>query len=394
MASSPEKSTMWSIIRRRRRARKERLLKYRRERKQRILRFLQQQVDDFVAFMTMWTVVMASPNVERTWMKTRSSVWWDRVVNGSFSHSDWIANFRMSKEAFRYVCEKLRPSLSRVTTTMRKPVSVEKRVAITLWKLATNACYRTIGHLFGVAKNTVCVIVHQTCSAIVSEMSQDLIKWPVGDLMNENVRKFEERWGFPQVLGGIDGTHIPIIRPHDCHTDYYNRKGFYSVIMQAVVDSSYRFIDIFIGWPGSVHDARVFANSPLYQNRTSGSLFWGDKRDIGGVPVPLVLLGDAAYPLSTWLMKPFSDNGRLTQPQKDFNYKHSRARMVVENAFGRLKGRWRQWRTLRASKAFSAGLNIRRKVNLLLCILCYFIIYILKLLFISYFCEHFLKNET
>uniref|UniRef100_A0A3Q2XUA1 DDE Tnp4 domain-containing protein n=1 Tax=Hippocampus comes TaxID=109280 RepID=A0A3Q2XUA1_HIPCM len=247
----------------------------------------------------------------------------------------------MSKEAFRYVCEKLRPSLSRVTTTMRKPVSVEKRVAITLWKLATNACYRTIGHLFGVAQNTVCVIVHQTCSAIVSEMSQDLIKWPVGDLMNENVRKFEERWGFPQVLGGIDGTHIPIIRPHDCHTDYYNRKGFYSVIMQAVVDSSCRFIDIFIGWPGSVHDARVFANSPLYQNRTSGSLFWGDKRDIGGVPVPLVLLGDAAYPLSTWLMKPFSDNGRLTQPQKDFNYKHSRARMVVENAFGRLKGRWR-----------------------------------------------------
>uniref|UniRef100_A0A3Q2YV74 DDE Tnp4 domain-containing protein n=1 Tax=Hippocampus comes TaxID=109280 RepID=A0A3Q2YV74_HIPCM len=230
----------------------------------------------------------------------------------------------MSREAFVYVCEKLRPSLSRVMTAMRKPISVEKRVAITLWKLATNACYRTIGHLFGVAKNTVCVIVHQTCSAIVSEMSQDLIKWPVGDLMSENVRNFEQRWGFPQVLGAIDGTHIPIIRRHD-----------------SVVDRSNRFIDIFIGWPGSVHDARVFANSPLYQNRTSGSLFWGDERDIGGVPVPLVLLGDAAYPLSTWLMKPFSDNGRLTQPQKEFNYKHSRARMVVENAFGRLKGRWR-----------------------------------------------------
>uniref|UniRef100_A0A3Q3DET4 DDE Tnp4 domain-containing protein n=1 Tax=Hippocampus comes TaxID=109280 RepID=A0A3Q3DET4_HIPCM len=227
------------------------------------------------------------------WMKTRSSVWWDRVVNGSFTHSNWTSNCRMSKEAFGYVCEKLRPSLSHITTAMRMPISVEKWVTITLWKLATNTCYRTIGHFFGV-----------TCSAIVSEMSQDLIKWP--------------RWGFPQVLGAIDGTHIPIIRPHDCHTDYYNRKGFYSVIMQAVVDSSYRFIDIFI----------VFTNSPLYQNRTS-------------VPVPLVLLGDAAYPLSTRLMKPFSDNGRLTQPQKEFNYKHSRARMVVENAFGRLKGGWR-----------------------------------------------------
>ena len=40
-------------------------------------------------------------------------------------------------------------------------------------------------------------------------------------------------------------------------------------------------------------------------------------------------------------MKPFSDNGRLTESQKTFNYRLSRCRMVVENSFGRLKGRWR-----------------------------------------------------
>ena len=43
--------------------------------------------------------------------------------------------------------------------------------------------------------------------------------------------------------------------------DYFNRKGFHSIVLQRVVDHQCKFMDVYIGWPGSVHDTRVLANS-------------------------------------------------------------------------------------------------------------------------------------
>ena len=54
------------------------------------------------------------------------------------------------------------------------------------------------------------------------------------------------------------------------------------------------------------------------------------------------LLGDSAYPLSLWLMKPIPHNTILTSSQQTFNYRLSRALIVVDNAFGRLKAKWRR----------------------------------------------------
>ena len=64
-------------------------------------------------------------------------------------------------------------------------------------------------------------------------------------------------------------------------------------------------------------------------------------RNISGTDVGPLLAGDSAYPLTTWLMKPFPDRGRLTPKQRKFNLKFSALRCVVERAFGMLKSRWR-----------------------------------------------------
>ena len=73
----------------------------------------------------------------------------------------------MSQATFVYVCDELRSTIEKADTDMRKAIPVEKRVALTLWYLATNADYRTIGHLFGVSKPTVCVVTKEVCNAIV-----------------------------------------------------------------------------------------------------------------------------------------------------------------------------------------------------------------------------------
>lgn len=135
--------------------------------------------------------------------------------------------------------------------------------------------------------------------------------------------------GFPGVVGMIDGTHISITKPAERGIDYFNRKDYYLVVLQAVVMEDLRFIDAFAGFPGKVHDARIFHNSPLFVN--------GQAKCRGGH-----LLGDSAYPNLTWLLTPFRDNGHLTETQIRFNYVHSSFRSNAERAFGILKGRFKR----------------------------------------------------
>ena len=153
---------------------------------------------------------------------------------------------------------------------------------------------------------------------------------------------FERHSKFPQVVGAIDGCHIAVKAPNENAQDYINRKGFFSITLQGLVDCNYLFRDILVGWPGKCHDARIFKNSPLYQQCVSGNLFPQSlSRNISGRLVSPLIIGDSAYAIENWLMKPYSDTGAITNDQTYFNNCLSKARVVVENGFGRLKGRFR-----------------------------------------------------
>lgn len=274
------------------------------------------------------------------WIRERSSHWWEHIAL-HFSRKDWLGNFRMSRQTFTYICGKLRHSIERKDTNMRKAVTMEKRIAMALWFLATGADFRTIAHLFGVSKSIVCITVKEVCHTIVRDLLPEYIRVPTGRALKRVIQGFKQDYGFPQCAGAVDGTHIPIQSPPECPADYYNRKGWHSIIMQGVVDNKGLFMDINVGWPGRVHDARVFCNSTFYYKGQNNILFPDWRERVHGVDVPIVVLGDPAYPLLSWCMKAFPDTGSLSPSQRRFNYCLSKARVIVEHSYGKLKGRWR-----------------------------------------------------
>jgi len=278
------------------------------------------------------------PYKERSlWAKKRTVDINNDAIN-IWTDWDWRHHTRISKGTFNHLKEVLGPYLKKKDTVMRPAVPVGKRLLMTLWYLGTQVDFRSLGALFGVGKSTVCDIVHEACRIMRQVLTKTFVKFPRNQTAFDVVNGFA-KLGFPQTIGAIDGTHIPIIAPSENSSDFYNRKGYYSIIMQAVVDHSYKFIDINVGWPGKVHDSRVFRHSSLFEMGNQG--FLPEKvLNLNNTHVPVHLIGDAAYTLLPWLMTPFK--GKLTEIQEAYNYKLSSARMVVENSFGRLKARFRR----------------------------------------------------
>ncbi|XP_028405241.1 putative nuclease HARBI1 [Dendronephthya gigantea] len=294
--------------------------------------------------LVMAILLFLNPPVNRLiWMFPRSDRWF-KIAKASLPEREWYANFRVSKDTFYYILSEIVDDITRKDTKLRKAISPEKRVAITLYYIGSTSEYRTIANLFGVSTAFVCLCVKDVCTAILTKLKSRFLSIPKDDDLREVMRLYKLRWGFPVCAGAIDGTHIAIQAPAENHTDYVNRKSYHSIVMQAVVDSHYLFRYIVVGWPDSVHHARVLSNSQLYNLGVQEKLFERNMNDkICGVGISPVLLGDPAYPLLQWLMKAYPENPNTSLWQRNFNYRLSRARMSVENTFGRWKGRFRRF---------------------------------------------------
>ena len=121
----------------------------------------------------------------------------------TFDENDFMQNFRMNKPTFLYICEQLHSELQHSDTVMRKSISVKKRVAVTLWFVATPSEYRTISHLFGIGRSTVCCIIHETVRAILKVLLKKYISFPMGSHLQNVIQGFEDKCNFHSVLGQL-----------------------------------------------------------------------------------------------------------------------------------------------------------------------------------------------
>jgi len=112
---------------------------------------------------------------------------------------------------------------------------------------------------------------------------------------------------------GLWMVHIPIMSPHDFPGDYFNRKRWYSIVMQG---SLIIHIDLRISALDGPAESMMLAilETQVSTTREMMELCFQSKMEIGGVEVPVVL-GDSVYPLLPWMVKPYCDTGNLTCDQ-------------------------------------------------------------------------------
>ena len=165
-------------------------------------------------------------------------------------------------------------------------------------------------------------------------------KFPITEAETRVCITFQDVSDLPNIVGAIDGSHIRIAAPPDSAVDYFSRYQQHDFIVQAIVDGKNRFLDFASGFPGSMHDARVLRNSTIFDFAENDQILTGPVVRIGANEIKPYLVGDSAYPLASWLQKPFPEATR--DPEEiAFNRALSAARVAVECAFGMLKNRWR-----------------------------------------------------
>lgn len=100
-----------------------------------------------------------------------------------------------------------------------------------------------ITDLYRIGLSSSQVAVSEFCDAIKKNLLPKFIKWPSPVVMERYAQEFEDLHQIPYVVGAVDGSHISIVAPKLHAADYYNRKGFHSVFLQAVVSSKCIFWD-------------------------------------------------------------------------------------------------------------------------------------------------------
>lgn len=249
---------------------------------------------------------------------------------------DYFQCFRMKRETL----EELLKNISRIKREPRRlgrgiavPITTDKALHICLWYLGKGDSIHSIADRFNTSLQGAHIAISSILKALESLKSK-FIKWPSEEQFIDIEKNFRKISGFPGVNGLIDGCHFKLKVRTEQQDSYQDRYMQHSITMQGIGLPNYILSNISVGYPGSLHDARILRESNIFQyveQYGSQDLFHGKYH----------LLGDSAYPCKIWLLTPYKNFGNLSRAQMKYNKCLSKTRVKIENIFGLLKTRWR-----------------------------------------------------
>ncbi|XP_034834262.2 uncharacterized protein [Maniola hyperantus] len=297
----------------------------------------------------LWTLTLKRRKSRRIWVheinEKRKKLGENLLCKELESHEDrFYTYFRMSPGSFEDLHNLLKPHITKQNTRFREAISSRERLALTLRFLTTGDCYKTLSFSYRIGNSTVSKIVTEVCQEIWNVLQPLAIPQPTQEMWLNIAEDFFGKWGFPHCLGSVDGKHITIKCPPDSGSMFYCYKSKFSIVLLAVVDANYKFIYVDIGSFGKDSDSTIFEKTPFLQLLRTGQLNVPNAQPLqqGTDPLPYVLIGDGAFKLETFLMRPFVREAAMQdRDKKRFNQALSRARVVVECAFGIMAQKFR-----------------------------------------------------
>ncbi|XP_063388799.1 uncharacterized protein LOC134674612 [Cydia fagiglandana] len=255
---------------------------------------------------------------------------------------DFKIYLRLSPDLFQELLSLVKPHITKKDTHLRAAVTAEERLLATLKYLTSGRDLRELKFCTSISSQLLSEIIPETCQAIF-EALKDYIKVPeTEEAWLKIAKEFETKWQFHHCLGSIDGKHILIEKPPNSGSLYYNYKGTFSIVLLGIVNANYEFLYINVGTNGSISDGGVFKHTSFYKKLSSNQLDIPAPAVLPGsdIVAPYCFVADSAFAINENLLKPYPQRN-LTQEKRIFNYRLSRARRVVENAFGILSERFR-----------------------------------------------------
>ncbi|KAM3924778.1 uncharacterized protein RB166_008129 [Leptodactylus fuscus] len=273
----------------------------------------------------------------RYWVHTINELRPSRGVFGQLYHellldSQKYFNFlRMPPEAFDVLMEHLGTHLEHQDTIMRKALSPTERLVITLRFLATGESFASLHLQFRVGISTISGVVRSTCHLIWQHLQPIAMPSPTQEIWLQSAAGFQSVANFPNCIGAVDGKHVRVQKPPHSGSHFFNYKKYFSVVLMAVADATYRFRAIEVGAYGSTGDSRALLTSALGRTVLRDQVTLPPPRPLPGTthPVPFVMVGDEAFPLLENLLRPFP-RSRLDGRKRVFNMRLSRARRFVD----------------------------------------------------------------
>ncbi|XP_048515810.1 protein ALP1-like isoform X2 [Athalia rosae] len=222
---------------------------------------------------------------------------------------------------------------------VKEPISATARLVMTLRYLATGDCITSISYQYLVGIATTANIIAETCQVIWNCLQQKVLPYPLTtrDWL-KIANDFDKCWQFPHCIGAIDGKHIQIQCPDNSGSLFYNYKNHHSIVLLGICDANYLFLFVDIGAFGRRSDGGIFRDSQMGQKfeKRKMNVPEAELLTIDGMLLPYVLVGDEAFQLTNYLLRPYPGRGGLDIDKSIFNYRLSRARRTIGNSFGLL----------------------------------------------------------